>query len=127
MSAPDFDKSIYELDSHEGDWALLLLRKDTGLAALAHYFDGDWELNDQGETVAMRKKYMRMVAAARTLNAADDDLFAPWLMPDDEEGTWNFNGEDVDLPDDFDGDGQIPEEPAKPVNPYANNPNYGRF
>ncbi|MBX5130763.1 hypothetical protein HJB53_30195 [Rhizobium lentis] len=68
MSTPEFDKGIYELDSHEGTVALLILRKDNGMAAVAREVDGDWELNDTGTVDDMRRKYMRMRDEERTRN-----------------------------------------------------------
>ncbi|QIG69188.1 hypothetical protein EVB78_154 [Rhizobium phage RHph_N1_15] len=70
MSAPEFDKSIYELDSHEGSVALLIFRKDTGMAAVARKVDGDWELNDKGTVDEMRRKYIRLRDDERTKNPA---------------------------------------------------------
>ncbi|MBX4911475.1 hypothetical protein HJA82_29615 [Rhizobium bangladeshense] len=60
MSAPDFNKAIWNLNGHKGDWAILVSKKNPSEACLIQYVDGDWELNDSGDFGSMRAKFVRV-------------------------------------------------------------------
>lgn len=60
MIEPDYNKSIWTLDSYTGEYALLTLNKDAGRACVIRCVDGDWEANDSGTLDEMRRKFMRV-------------------------------------------------------------------
>ncbi|QIG75727.1 hypothetical protein EVC20_156 [Rhizobium phage RHph_Y2_17_1] len=60
MNEPEYDKSIWTLDSHTDEYALLTLNKDAGRACVIRRVDGDWEANDSGTLDEMRRKFMRV-------------------------------------------------------------------